>query len=157
MWNVTSRSGKEPKLLFEFEKFWLDIGRLASRHSFRSGTSPLKRGRFSHSVAAHSERCQAGAGILVTPWLGTCILVFTTVDTRVVLWGETCPGGCLCLCTKRQLKVPTLFWYLGGGAGECSLWGRHCFAEGLHWLCNDWEEQTPTIRTWVVFCYRTCP
>lgn len=37
MWNVTSLVAKEPELVFETERHWLDIVRLASTHSLGSG------------------------------------------------------------------------------------------------------------------------
>ena len=123
-WNVTSLVGKEPELVHEVEKFRQDIVGLTSTHSkgFSRGVGlsstlelPLGRG------------AGAGVAILIAPRLGACMLELTPVDERVAslrLWvGGTDPDCCLCLWSKQQLRVSTLFGLLGGGAGKCSLWG----------------------------------
>ena len=83
-WNVTSLVGKEPELVREVEKFWLDIVGLTSTHSKGSGTSLLERGwTLFHSGVATGERRRAGVAILIAPRLGACMLEFTPVDERV--------------------------------------------------------------------------
>ena len=83
-WNVTSLVGKEPELVREVEKFWLDIVSLTSTHSKGSGTSLLERGwTLFHSGVATGERCRAGVAIFIAPRLGACMLEFTPVDERV--------------------------------------------------------------------------
>ncbi|KAK0134372.1 Craniofacial development protein 2 [Merluccius polli] len=82
-WNVTSLVGKEPELVREVEKFWLDIVGLTSTHSKGSGTSLLERGwTLFHSGVATGERRRAVA-ILIAPRLGACMLEFTPVGERV--------------------------------------------------------------------------
>ena len=55
-WNVTSLRGKEPELVREVERYWLEIVGLTSTHSLGSGTQLLERGwtLFCSGVAAVS-------------------------------------------------------------------------------------------------------
>ena len=56
--------GKEPELVREVEKFWLDIVGLTSMHSKGSGTSLLERGwTVFHSGVATGERRRAGVAM----------------------------------------------------------------------------------------------
>ena len=133
-WNVASLVGKEPELVCEVEKFRLDIVGLTSMHSKGSGTSLLERGwTLFHSGVATGERRRAGVAILIAPRLGACMLEFTPVDEGShppPSGGGTDPDCCLCLWSKQQFRVSTLFGLLGGGAGKCSLWGFPCSAGG---------------------------
>ena len=127
--------GKEPELVREVEKFRLDIVCLTSTPSKGSGTSLLERGWILfHSGVATGERRRAGVAILIAPRLGACMLEFTPVDER-----EASLRCCLCLCSKQQFRVSTLFGLLGGGAGKCSLWGFPHSAGGLQ--RSRWQRQ----------------
>ena len=44
MWNVTSLGGKEPELVREVERYWLDLVGLTSTHSIGSGSKLLDMG-----------------------------------------------------------------------------------------------------------------
>ncbi|KAK3534004.1 hypothetical protein QTP86_000518 [Hemibagrus guttatus] len=67
-WNVTSLGGKEPELVREVERYWLEIVGLASTHSLGSGTQLLERGwTLFFSGVPHGERCQAVVGLLIAP------------------------------------------------------------------------------------------
>uniref|UniRef100_A0A3B3XD00 B30.2/SPRY domain-containing protein n=1 Tax=Poecilia mexicana TaxID=48701 RepID=A0A3B3XD00_9TELE len=55
---------KEPELVCEAERFWLEIVGLSSTDGSGSGTSLLERGQtYFHSGVAHSERLRAGSPI----------------------------------------------------------------------------------------------
>ncbi|KAK3518676.1 hypothetical protein QTP70_007169 [Hemibagrus guttatus] len=84
-WNVTSLGGKEPELVREVERYWLDIVGLASTHSLGSGTQLLERGwTLFVSGVAHGERRRAGVGLLIAPQLSRHVLEFSPVNERVV-------------------------------------------------------------------------
>ncbi|KAI3367052.1 hypothetical protein L3Q82_009684 [Scortum barcoo] len=56
-WNVTSLGGKEPELVGEVERYWLEIVGLISTHSLGSETQLLERGWTIHySGIAQGER-----------------------------------------------------------------------------------------------------
>ena len=143
-WKVTSLVGKEPELVREVEKFRLDIVGLTLTHSKGSGTSLLERGwTFFHSGVVTGERRRAGVAILTAPpaW---CLYVGVYPGRREgslppPSGGGTDPDCCLCLWSKQQFRVSTLFGLLGGGAGKCSLWGFPRSARGLQ--CSRWQRQ----------------
>lgn len=69
--------GKEPELVFDTERYWLDIVGL---------TSLLYRGWTpSQSGSALGERQGGGVGILASPWIDGCL---HTEDNHIVL--DTC-------------------------------------------------------------------
>ncbi|KAI3358211.1 hypothetical protein L3Q82_003209 [Scortum barcoo] len=83
-WNVTSLGGKEPELVWEVERYRLEIVGLASTHSLGSGTQLLERGWTLHySGVAQGERRRAGVGLLIAPQLSRHVLEFTPVNERV--------------------------------------------------------------------------
>ena len=62
--------GKEPELVQEVERYWLEIVRLASTHILGSGTQLLERGwTLFYSGVALGERRRAGVGLLIAPQL----------------------------------------------------------------------------------------
>ena len=135
-WNVTSLMGKEPELVREVEKFRLDIVGLTSTHSKDSGTTLLERGwTLFHSGVANGERRRAGVAILVAPRLSAYMLELTPSGREGSLpppqGGGTDPDCCLCLWSKQQFRVSTLFGVLRGSTRECSFWGFPCSAGGL--------------------------
>ena len=76
-WNVASLGGKEPELVREAERYWLEIVGLASTHSLGSGTELLERGwTLFYSGVAHGERRRAGVGLLIAPLLSCHVLEF---------------------------------------------------------------------------------
>ncbi|KAK3543988.1 hypothetical protein QTP70_032751, partial [Hemibagrus guttatus] len=77
-WNVTSLGGKEPELVREVERYWLEIVGLASTHSLGSGTQLLERGwTLFFSGVPHGERRRAGVGLLIAPQLSRHVLEFS--------------------------------------------------------------------------------
>ncbi|KAK3573020.1 hypothetical protein QTP86_012243 [Hemibagrus guttatus] len=84
-WNVTSLEGKEPELVREVERYWLEIVGLASTHSLGSGTQLLERGwTLFFSGVPHGERSRAGVGLLIARQLSRHVLEFSPVNERVV-------------------------------------------------------------------------
>ena len=74
-WNVTSLGGKEPELVREVERYWLDLVGLASMHSIGSGSKLLERGwTLFFSGVAKGVRCRVGMGILTSPRLSAAVL-----------------------------------------------------------------------------------
>ena len=88
--NVTSVGGEEPELVWEVERYRLEIVRLTSTHNLGSGTQLLERGwTLFYSGFACGERRRAGVGLLIAPQLSCHVLEFTPVNERVVslnLW-----------------------------------------------------------------------
>uniref|UniRef100_A0A669BVU6 Endonuclease/exonuclease/phosphatase domain-containing protein n=1 Tax=Oreochromis niloticus TaxID=8128 RepID=A0A669BVU6_ORENI len=83
-WNVTSLVGKEPEIVCEVQRYWLDIVGLTSTHVLGSGKSLLERGwTLSQSRVTPGERRRAGVGILISPRLAAGTLGFFPVDERV--------------------------------------------------------------------------
>ncbi len=83
-WNVTSLGGKEPELVWEVERYWLEIVGLTSTHSLGSGTQLLEKGwTLFYSGVAHGERWRAGVGLLIAPQLSRFVLEFSPVNERV--------------------------------------------------------------------------
>uniref|UniRef100_A0A671U0G4 Endonuclease/exonuclease/phosphatase domain-containing protein n=1 Tax=Sparus aurata TaxID=8175 RepID=A0A671U0G4_SPAAU len=80
--------GKEPELVWEVERYQLEIVGLTSTHSLGSGTQLLERGwTLFYSGVARSERRRAGVGLLIAPQLSRH--VFSPVNERVAslrLW-----------------------------------------------------------------------
>ena len=79
-WNVTPPGGKEPELVQEVDRYWLDLVGLASTHSIGSGSKLLERG---WTLVAKGVRRRADVGILTSPRLSAAVLEFTPVDERV--------------------------------------------------------------------------
>ena len=84
-WNVTSLGGKKPELVWEVERYWLEIVGLTSTHSLGSGTQLLERfWTLFHSGVARGERWQAGVGLLIAPQFSRHVLGFSLVNQRVI-------------------------------------------------------------------------
>ncbi|KAK3571548.1 hypothetical protein QTP86_013171 [Hemibagrus guttatus] len=86
---------REPELVREVERYWLEIVGLAATHSLGSGTQLLERGRtLFFSGVPHGERRRAGVGLLIAPQLSRHVMEFPLVNERVVslrLWaGDRC-------------------------------------------------------------------
>uniref|UniRef100_A0A3B5B7Z8 Ig-like domain-containing protein n=1 Tax=Stegastes partitus TaxID=144197 RepID=A0A3B5B7Z8_9TELE len=82
--NVTLMGEKESELVWEVERYQLDIVGLTSTHSLGSGTQLLERGWMLHfSGIARGERRWAGVGLLIAPQLSCQVLEFTPVNERV--------------------------------------------------------------------------
>ncbi|KAK5929262.1 hypothetical protein CgunFtcFv8_010507 [Champsocephalus gunnari] len=93
-WNVTSLGGKEPELVWEVERYQLDLVGLTSTHSVGSGTLLLDRGwPLFFSRVAQGVRRRVGVGILTSPRLGASLLEFTPVDERVASLRLRVMGG----------------------------------------------------------------
>ena len=94
---------KEPELVQEVERHWLEIVGLTSTHSSGSGTSLLKRGwTLFYPGFIPGERQRAGVAN---------VLELTPVDERVVFLHF--PIGkrvLIVVCTYAQFSVPTFFW-----------------------------------------------
>ena len=74
-WNVTSLGEKEPELVWEVERYRLEIVGLTSTHNQGSGTQLLQRGwTLFYSGVARGERHQAGVVLLIAPQLGRHVL-----------------------------------------------------------------------------------
>ncbi|KAK3509336.1 hypothetical protein QTP70_029059 [Hemibagrus guttatus] len=79
--------GKEPELVREVERYWLEIVGLASTHSLGSGTQLLERGwTLFFSRVPHGERRRAGVGLLIAPQLSRHVLEFSLYS--IVLLGD---------------------------------------------------------------------
>ncbi|KAK3552409.1 hypothetical protein QTP86_011645 [Hemibagrus guttatus] len=90
-WNVTSLGGKEPELVREVERYWLEIVGLASTHSLGSGTQLLERGwTLFFSGVPHGERHRAGVGLLIAPSSAAMCWSFPRVEYPTFL--ETLRG-----------------------------------------------------------------
>lgn len=86
--NVTSQMGKEPQLMCEVERFWLDIVILTLTHGKGPWTSLLKKTLF-HSGVTDSERRLAKVVIHVVPQLSAGTLEFISVSKKIAslhLW-----------------------------------------------------------------------
>ena len=82
---MSPRWGKEPELVWEVERYRLEIVGLTSMHSLDSGTQLLERGwSLFHSGVARGERRRAGVGLLIAPQLSRHVLEFSPVNERVV-------------------------------------------------------------------------
>ena len=126
--SVTSLVGKEPELVRKVEKFRLDIVGLTLTHSKGSVEPVFLRG------VGLSSTLQVGNTYCPPTW---CLYVGVHPGRResslpLPSGGGTDPNCCLCLWSKQQLRVSTLFGLLGGDAGRCSLWGFTRSAGGLH-------------------------
>jgi len=74
---------KEPGLVCEVEQYQLDIVGLTFTHIVGSGTKLLEKGwTLSYSGVAHSERRQAGVGILTNTRLSASVLEFSLMKTH---------------------------------------------------------------------------
>ncbi|KAK3555030.1 hypothetical protein QTP86_005691 [Hemibagrus guttatus] len=118
-WNVTSLGGKEPELVREVERYWLEIVRLTSTHSLGSGTQLLERGwTLFFSGVPHGERRQAGVGLLIAPQLSRHVLEFSPVNKRVVSLRLRAGDRCLTVVSaygpNGSVEYPTFLETLQG-------------------------------------------
>ncbi|KAK3545106.1 hypothetical protein QTP70_000614 [Hemibagrus guttatus] len=118
-WNVTSLGGKEPELVKEVERYWLEIVGLASTHSLGSGTLPLERGwTLFFSGVPHGERRRAGVGLLIAPQLSRHVLEFSPVNERVVSLRLRARDRCLTVVSaygpNGSVEYPTFLETLRG-------------------------------------------
>ncbi|KAK3536228.1 hypothetical protein QTP86_000137 [Hemibagrus guttatus] len=118
-WNVTSLGGKEPELVREVERYWLEIVGLASTHSLGSGTQLLERGwTLFFSVVPHGERRRAGVGLLIAPQLSCHVLEFSPVNERVVSLRLRAGDRCLTVVSaygpNGSVEYPTFLETLRG-------------------------------------------
>ncbi|KAK3525108.1 hypothetical protein QTP86_016265 [Hemibagrus guttatus] len=119
IWNVTSLRGKEPELVREVERYWLEIVGLASTHSLGSGTQLLERGwTLFYSGVPHGERRRAGVGLLIAPQLSRHVLEFSPVNERVVSLRLRAGDRCLTVVSAYGLngsvEYPTFLETLRG-------------------------------------------
>jgi len=90
---VLRTAGKEPGLVWDVERYQLDMVGLTSTHSTGSGTKLLGRAGLSFSGVVQSVRCRASVGILPSPWLTTTVLEFSPVNERVASMPLQVAGG----------------------------------------------------------------
>ncbi|KAK3527943.1 hypothetical protein QTP86_012413 [Hemibagrus guttatus] len=118
-WNITSLQGKEPELVREVERHWLEIVRLASMRSLGCGTQLLERGwTLFYSGMPHGERHWAGVGLLIAPQLSRHVLEFSPVNKRVVSLHLRAGDSCLTVVSaygpNSRMKYPTFLETLRG-------------------------------------------
>ncbi|KAK3568634.1 hypothetical protein QTP86_011435 [Hemibagrus guttatus] len=118
-WNVTSLGGKEPELVREVERYWLEIVGLASTHSLGSGTQLLERGwTLFFPGVPHGERRRAGVGLLIAPQLSHHVLEFSLVNERVVSLRLRAGNRCLTVVSaygpNGSVEYPTFLETLRG-------------------------------------------
>ncbi|KAK3506799.1 hypothetical protein QTP70_028368, partial [Hemibagrus guttatus] len=111
--------GKEPKLVREVERYWLEIVGLASMHSLGSGTQLLERGwSLFFSGVPHGERRRAGVGLLIAPQLSCHVLEFSPVNERVVSLRLRAGDRCLTVVSaygpNGSVEYPTFLETLRG-------------------------------------------
>ncbi|KAK3540887.1 hypothetical protein QTP86_003970 [Hemibagrus guttatus] len=118
-WNVTSLGGKEPELVREVERYWLEIVGLASTHSLGSGTQLLERDwTLFFSGVPHGERRRAGVGLPIAPQLSRHVLEFSPVNERVVSLRLRVGDRCLTVVSaygpNGSVEYPTFLETLRG-------------------------------------------
>ncbi|KAK3562878.1 hypothetical protein QTP86_011111 [Hemibagrus guttatus] len=111
--------GKEPELVRGVERYWLEIGGLASTHSLGSGTQLLERGwTLFFSRVPHSERRRAGVGLLIALQLSRHVLEFSPVNERVVSLRLRAGDRCLTVVSaygpNGSVEYPTFLETLRG-------------------------------------------
>ncbi|KAK3572679.1 hypothetical protein QTP86_004028 [Hemibagrus guttatus] len=111
--------GKEPELVREVERYWLEIVGLASTHSLGSGTQRLERGwTLFFSGVPHGERRRAGVGLLIAPQLSRHVLEFSPVYERVVFLRLRAGDRCLTVVSaygpNSSVEYPTFLETLRG-------------------------------------------
>ncbi|KAK3520789.1 hypothetical protein QTP70_032366 [Hemibagrus guttatus] len=111
--------GKEPELVREVERYWLEIVRLASTHSLGSGIQLLERGwTLFFSGVPHGERLRAGVGLLIAPQLSRHVLEFSPVNKRVVSLRLRARDRCLTVVSaygpNGSVEYPTFLETLRG-------------------------------------------
>ncbi|KAK3562735.1 hypothetical protein QTP86_006512 [Hemibagrus guttatus] len=111
--------GKEPELVREVERYWLEIVGLASTHSLGSGTQLLERGwTLFFSGVPHGERRRAGVGLLIAPQLSCHVLEFSPVNERVVSLRLRVRDRCLTVVSaygpNGSVEYPTFLETLRG-------------------------------------------
>uniref|UniRef100_A0A671TEK4 Reverse transcriptase domain-containing protein n=1 Tax=Sparus aurata TaxID=8175 RepID=A0A671TEK4_SPAAU len=100
--------GKEPELVREVERYWLEIVGLNSTHRLGSGTQLLERGwTLFYSGVARGERRRAGVGLLIAPQLSRQVLEFSPVNERVIS---------LCLRVRDRTLTVVSAYGLNSGA-----------------------------------------
>ncbi|KAK3514608.1 hypothetical protein QTP70_021525, partial [Hemibagrus guttatus] len=114
-WNVTSLGGKEPELVREVERYWLEI----VRDSLGSGTQLVERGwTLFFSGVPHGERHRAGVGLLIAPQLSRHVLEFSPVNERVVSLCLRARDRCLTVVSaygpNGSVEYPTFLETLRG-------------------------------------------
>ncbi|KAK3521244.1 hypothetical protein QTP70_001556 [Hemibagrus guttatus] len=118
-WNVTSLRGKEPELVREVERYWLEIVGLASMHSLGSGTQLLERGwTLFYSKVPRGERRRAGVGLFIAPQLSRHVWEFSPVNERVASLclraGDRCLTVVLAYGPNGSVEYPTFLETLRG-------------------------------------------
>lgn len=149
-WNVTFLVGKEPELVWEVERYLLDIFGLTSIHSTGSGNNLLKRGWTpSHSGVALGERWSAGVGLLIAPHFGDCAPEFPPVNERVASLILLVREWALNIEHQRPVQSTRPFWNPWVGFWKVFplwilffYWGNsHMDNDSKTWREDDWEEQ----------------